>query len=328
VVSRDGQAVRLQATVGGVVAGGAGGAVREDPWLARLPSLLDGGIPAGPARAALPADGRLLVMPLALGRLGPNGSLVFARDEEAGGSTQRTWPGYNAGRSPERRRRRAIAYQRDHEFAGTFLDALLVTRRSCPGWMRACGAWASHLHHGGDFYDFVKLREGRLMVVIGDLCGKGYHQQAVIAKLRYMLRAYAAEGSPGESLSRLNAALLAQEVETPLTTLVVGYLDITTRLFEFAVAGHPRPLILGGRDEVPCSKSGSYPVGIFPTVYETNRVILPQSDGGYCAAVHRSPQREGLLRRAAAAERRALLPRQAGEGHRLDLIERVRRYAR
>ncbi len=113
------------------------------------------------------------------------------------------------------------------------------------------------------------------MVVVGDLCGKGYHQQAVIAMMRYMLRAYAAEGSPGESLSRLNATLLAQEVEAPFTTLVVGYLDVSSRLFEFAVAGHPRPLILGGGDEVSCSKAGSYPVGIFPTVYETNRVILP-----------------------------------------------------
>jgi GAF domain-containing protein len=279
VVSREGQAIRLQATAGGSDSGGAAEELPlEDPWLVRLPALLNA-TPAPAVTGASPSPGgRLLVVPLAPGRLGPSGSLVFARDAGRESFNEEdvalaTTLGAHLSAGLER----AIAYQRDHEFAGTFLDALLVTPPVMPGLDAAVRCeWASDLHHGGDFYDFVTLGEGRLMVVIGDLCGKGEHQQAVIAKLRYMLRAYAAEGSPGESLSRLNATLLAQEgEEMPLTTLVVGYIDIHTRLFEFAVAGHPRPLILSGRAEVPCAKSGSYPVGIFPTIYKTNRVILP-----------------------------------------------------
>ena len=333
VVSRDGQAVRLQASVGEPVTGGAREEpLREDPWLARLPALLDGALPVGPARASLPADGRLLVVPLAPGRLGPSGSLVFARDgSQSGFNTEDMALATTLGAHLSAGLERAIAYQRDHEFAGTFLDALLVTPPVMPGLDAAVRCkWASDLHHGGDFYDFVKLREGQLMVVIGDLCGKGYHQQAVIAKLRYMLRAYAAEGSPGESLSRLNAALLAQEVETPLTTLVVGYLDIPTRLFEFAVAGHPRPLILGGRDEVPCSKSGSYPVGIFPTVYETNRVILPSEA---TVVLYTDGFTEARGDKGFFGERRLLNAVRSSLDKparviTMDLIERVRRHAR
>lgn len=278
VVSREGRAIRLQAAAGGPADGGVAQAPPlEDRWLMRLPELLDS-MPPAVSGASLSRGDRLLVVPLAPGRLGPGGSLVFTRDVAQPAFNEEdmalaTTLGAHLSAGLER----AIAYQRDHEFAGTFLDALLVTPPVMPGLDAAVRCeWASDLHHGGDFYDFVTLREGRLMVVIGDLCGKGEHQQAVIAKLRYMLRAYAAESSPGESLSRLNAALLAQEgEETPLTTLIVGFVDIPTRLFEFAVAGHPRPFILSGRNEVPCGKSGSYPVGIFPTVYETNRVILP-----------------------------------------------------
>ncbi len=333
VVSRDGQAVRLQATVGEVVAGGSGDErPREDPWLARLPALLDRALPLGSAGAGQPTDGRLLVVPLAPGRLGPSGSLVFARDgAQAVFNTEDKALATTLGAHLSAGLERAIAYQRDHEFAGTFLDALLVTPPVMPGLDAAVRCkWASDLHHGGDFYDFVKLREGLLMVVIGDLCGKGYHQQAVIAKLRYMLRAYAAEGSPGESLSRLNAALLAQEVETPLTTLVVGYLDIPSRLFEFAVAGHPRPLILRGRDEVPCSKWGSYPVGIFPTVYETNRVILPP---GAAVVLYTDGFTEARGEKGFFGERRLLnavrssLDKPA-KAITTDLIERVRRHTR
>jgi GAF domain-containing protein len=333
VVSRDGQAVRLQAAAGGVARAGDEETRRDDPWLARLPTLLDGASTAGPARTSLPAGGRLLVVPLAPGSLGPGASLAFARDlPRAAFNDEDVALATTLGAHLSAGIERAIASQRDHEFAGTFLDALLVTPPVMPGLDAGVRCkWASHLHHGGDFYDFVKLREGLLMVVIGDLAGKGYHQQAVIAKLRYMLRAYAAEGSPGESLSRLNAALLAQEeTETPMTTLVVGYLDTATRLFEFAVAGHPRPLILGGRVEVPCSKSGSYPVGIFPTVYETNRVILPPeatvvlyTDGFIEARNEKGFFGERRLLNAA----RASLDKPA-RAITADLIERVRAYVR
>ncbi|HJW75685.1 MAG TPA: SpoIIE family protein phosphatase, partial [Thermoleophilia bacterium] len=334
VVSREGRAIRLQAAAGESDGGGvAGEPSLEDRWLVRLPALLNATPAAAATGASLSAGGRLLVVPLAPGRLGPSGSLVFARDVgQAGFNEEDMALATTLGAHLSAGLERAIAYQRDHEFAGTFLDALLVTPPVVPGLDAAVRCeWASDLHHGGDFYDFVTLREGRLMVVIGDLCGKGEHQQAVIAKLRYMLRAYAAEGSPGESLSRLNAALLAQEMEEmPLTTLIAGYLDFPTRLFEFAVAGHPRPFILGGRDEVPCGKSGSYPVGIFPTVYETNRVILPPeatvvlyTDGFTDARGEKGFFGERRLLRAV----RSSLDKPA-KAITVDLIERVHRFTR
>ncbi len=63
---------------------------------------------------------------------------------------------------------------------------------------------------GGDFYDIVPLGPGRLLVMVGDVCGKSLGAAAQSAVVRYMLRAYAAEGSPGEALSRLNSAVIAQ----------------------------------------------------------------------------------------------------------------------
>lgn len=329
VVSRDGRAVRLQATVGGT---GAEEPSREELMLTQLPALLDATLPAGPPHASLAGDGRLLVIPVASDHLGPGASLVFVRTaEQAGFNREDVALATTLGAHLSAGVERAIAYQHEHEFADTFLTALLVKPPIMPGLEAAVRwEWASDLHHGGDFYDFVKLGEGRLMVVIGDLCGKGYHQQAVIAMLRYMLRAYAAEGSPGESLSRLNATLLGQEVDAPLTTLVVGYLDVPSRLFEFAVAGHPRPLILGGGEEVPCSKSGSYPVGIFPTVYETNRVVLPpQATVVLYTDGFTDARRDGGFfgeRRLLKAVRSSI--EKPAKVIAADLIERVREYAR
>jgi serine phosphatase RsbU (regulator of sigma subunit) len=129
---------------------------------------------------------------------------------------------------------------------------------------------------GGDFYDLVMLGPGRLMIIVGDVCGKSLSAAAQSAVVRYMLRAYAAEGSPGEALSRLNSAVIAQTPNQPFVTLVVAYLDVARHMFEYAVAGHPRPIILAGHGEFPMAGEGNVPVGIFRgAVYPTNRAILP-----------------------------------------------------
>jgi serine phosphatase RsbU (regulator of sigma subunit) len=108
------------------------------------------------------------------------------------------------------------------------------------------------------------------------VCGKSLSAAAQSAVVRYMLRAYAAEGSPGEALSRLNSAVIAQTPDQPFVTLVVAYIDVARHMFEYAVAGHPRPIVLAGHGQFPVPGEGNMPVGIFRgAVYPTNRAILP-----------------------------------------------------
>lgn len=172
----------------------------------------------------------------------------------------------------------AAAYQREHKIAETFQQALLMPPPAIPGidigvHYRAATESA---RVGGDFYDLVTLGPGRLMVIVGDVCGKSLAAAAQSAVVRYMLRAYAAEGSPGEALARLNSAVITQTPNQPFITLVVAYLDVARHMFEYAVAGHPRPLVLAGHGEFPVPGEGNVPVGIFRgAVYPTNRAVLP-----------------------------------------------------
>jgi len=172
----------------------------------------------------------------------------------------------------------ATAYQREHAIAETFQQALLMEPPAIPGidvGVRYRAA-TDTARVGGDFYDLVTLGPGRLMVIVGDVCGKSLSAAAQSAVVRYMLRAYAAEGSPGEALSRLNAAVIAQTPDQPFVTLVVAYIDVARHMFEYAVAGHPRPIVLAGHGEFPVPGEGNVPVGIFRgAVYPTNRAILP-----------------------------------------------------
>ncbi|NLE23005.1 MAG: SpoIIE family protein phosphatase [Actinobacteria bacterium] len=173
----------------------------------------------------------------------------------------------------------AIAYQREHAIAETFQQALLMEPPAIPGievGVRYRAATES-ARIGGDFYDLVSLGPGRLMVIVGDVCGKSLSAAAQSAVVRYMLRAYAAEGSPGEALSRLNSAVMTQTPNQPFVTLVVAYLDVARHMFEYACAGHPRPVVLAGAGEFPMPEEGNVPVGIFRgATYPTNRAVLPE----------------------------------------------------
>jgi len=205
----------------------------------------------------------------------------------------------------------AIAYQREHAIAETFQTALLTDPPVVPGIeVGVCYRAATDAARvGGDFYDLVSLGPGRLMVMVGDVCGKGLTAAAQSAVVRYMVRAYAADGSPGEALSRLNSTLLTQTPSQPFVTLVLAYIDVARHLIEYASAGHPRPLVLAGRDEFPVPTEGDLPAGVQRgVVYATNRVVLPDdssvllyTDGLSDARRGRELFTEARLRREFAA---------------------------
>ncbi len=172
----------------------------------------------------------------------------------------------------------AMAYQREHAIAETFQEALLQEPPFVAGVEMGVRyrAATDAARIGGDFYDLVMLAPGKLMVTVGDVCGKGLGAAAHSATVRYMLRAYVAEGSPGEALSRLNAAMDAQAPSQPYVTLFVAFIDVVRRVFEYAIAGHPRPIVVAGGKEFLIPQEGDTAVGLFRgRRYSTHRVVLP-----------------------------------------------------
>ena len=71
---------------------------------------------------------------------------------------------------------------------------------------------------GGDFYDFLELKDGQLGLVVGDATGKGVPAALVMASARSMLRAVAqaSDYSPGDVLRRVNDSLV---IDIPPTDL-------------------------------------------------------------------------------------------------------------
>ncbi len=118
---------------------------------------------------------------------------------------------------------------------------------------------------GGDYFDFLPLKEGRLGVVAADVTGHGVSAALVMAEARAYLRALCdqAEG-PAEVLGRLNAWLLKDLLPHQFVTLCLVCLDASARTIRYASAGHVPGVLMDVAGGVKTTlRSLDPPLGIF-----------------------------------------------------------------
>jgi len=97
---------------------------------------------------------------------------------------------------------------------------------------------------GGDWYDAVRLLDGRVLLTIGDVSGSGLHAAVVMGVVRQIMRGIAQlHAEPALMLDASDRAL-RQEYPEVLVTAWVGILDLVSQTLTYASAGHPSPLLL------------------------------------------------------------------------------------
>ena len=117
---------------------------------------------------------------------------------------------------------------------------------------------------GGDYYDYINLRDGRLAIVVADVVGHGVSAAMLMAKLsadvRFLL---ASEATPALAISRLNQHIADLGVER-FVTLLCLILEPDTGRVEIVNAGHMAPLWLkvDGTVEEPGDEATGVPIGI------------------------------------------------------------------
>ena len=116
---------------------------------------------------------------------------------------------------------------------------------------------------GGDYYDFLPLEDGRVVLVMGDASGHGIAAGLLMAIANSALKlGFDADPDPVAVASQVNRALCRTGGRRAFMTLFCGVLEPRTGRIGFVCAGHPFPLLLradGGIDELG---SGSLPLGI------------------------------------------------------------------
>ncbi|AKJ65405.1 PP2C family protein-serine/threonine phosphatase [Kiritimatiella glycovorans] len=98
---------------------------------------------------------------------------------------------------------------------------------------------------GGDYYDFIRIDDRHLGIVIADVSGKGIGGAMIMSICRSVLRAKASLYlSPAETLAELNRLVTADLAEDMFVSMLYMVLDLDTRELVVARAGHERPLLL------------------------------------------------------------------------------------
>jgi serine phosphatase RsbU (regulator of sigma subunit)/CHASE1-domain containing sensor protein/anti-sigma regulatory factor (Ser/Thr protein kinase) len=133
---------------------------------------------------------------------------------------------------------------------------------------------------GGDFYDFLRLEDDRLGLVIGDVSGKGIAAALVMANTQSVLRAVARRGNiaPGRVLAEANEVLYSYIPAGTFVTCFYGVLDPESGRLVYANAGHDPPYLQRDGDAKELRARGM-PLGLMPGMpYEEKEAVLAAGD--------------------------------------------------
>lgn len=159
-------------------------------------------------------------------------------------------------------KRAAIAIDNAELHSQTLEAAVRLQHAVLPDCLPPVDGWRIATHYspagrtevGGDFYDAIPLPDGRLVLFVGDVMGRGVAAAAAMAQIRAAVRAYAAvDPTPAAVLRNLDL-MFAQYPTEQLVTLAYMLVDPERDELHVANAGHPAPVILrrsGSVEQLP-----------------------------------------------------------------------------
>jgi phosphoserine phosphatase RsbU/P len=131
---------------------------------------------------------------------------------------------------------------------------------------------------GGDFYDYILLRDGRVAIVLSDVSGKGVAAALVMARLSADVRYWlASEPSAAKAVNRINESFCRSGWEDRFATFVLALLDPRENRVTVVNAGHMPPLVRhsGGLVEEVAPNSSGFVLGMAEGVeYESADFVL------------------------------------------------------
>ena len=139
---------------------------------------------------------------------------------------------------------------------------------------------------GGDYYDFLPMRDGGFFFTLGDVSGKGIAAAVLMASIQASLRSQVVR--PPDSLAALmgdfNKAVYSFSTADKYSTLFCGLLNVASGKLTYVNAGQVRPMLLRcGSGKIERLDCGGLPVGLLDiSEYEQGSVELHPGDAVLC----------------------------------------------
>ena len=140
----------------------------------------------------------------------------------------------------------------------------------------------------GDYYDWVKIFDDQIAIVIADVSGKGVPAAILMAFLRASLRAASHIGYATHiSMSKVNYLLWESIERNQFVTGFYGILDAAKGTLAYSNAGHNPPLLVNAAGTSRFIDKGEQPLGMFRETryheyyleFEPGDVLVLYTDG-------------------------------------------------
>ncbi|MDB5069378.1 MAG: serine/threonine protein phosphatase [Candidatus Eremiobacteraeota bacterium] len=157
------------------------------------------------------------------------------------------------------------AYERAHHVASTLQRALLPQKLPDLPGIAFDGVYVpgrTEAQVGGDWYDALRLADGRVLITIGDVAGSGLQAAVIMAAMREVIRGVAqVYADPGTMIDAADRTLKTEHPDR-LVTAVVAVYDPIVRTLAYCSAGHPPPLMRSADGTVTDMPSQGLPLGL------------------------------------------------------------------
>ncbi len=131
----------------------------------------------------------------------------------------------------------------------------------------------------GDYYDYFERDDGKVVIVMADVAGKGIPASLLMANLQAAVRVKLHEDADlVGSVTSLNRLLCQNAGDDRFVTAIFGILDRDTREFRFVNAGHHEPFMIRNRSTSSIlseSYDADLPIGIdIDYIYRERSITL------------------------------------------------------
>jgi len=170
--------------------------------------------------------------------------------------------------------------EREIELAADIQRRLLPTAIPVAEGFELAGWSRPARHVGGDFYDLMRLKQGRVGAVLADVSGKGLPAALMVSTIHSALRLLVDREGVGPGLvQHLNRHISASTAPNKFITLLVVELDPSSNEVRYVNAGHNPGVVIGSDGNVRELASGGLPLGLFgESSYESGSLVLEPGD--------------------------------------------------
>jgi sigma-B regulation protein RsbU (phosphoserine phosphatase) len=133
---------------------------------------------------------------------------------------------------------------------------------------------------GGDFYDVLHMPDGRLVVALGDVAGKGSPAALLMALTLAILRTLVDEGlGPADLARRLNVQVARHAPRSRFVTMFLAVFDPASGALEYVNAGQNPPMLRRAQGVIERLTEGGVALGMFElSTYIASRTTLCGGD--------------------------------------------------